>query len=84
MEPLQSFLYNNPFVWWPTPEYTERAHLTHFMRRHNIPDFDTLMKRSTDDIAWFTEAVLDYLGIEFYEPYTQIVDLSRGPQWPRW
>ncbi|NPA31674.1 MAG: AMP-binding protein, partial [Chloroflexi bacterium] len=54
------------------------------MRRHNIPDYDTLMQRSTDDIAWFTEAVLDYLGIEFYEPYTQIVDLSRGPQWPRW
>ncbi len=79
-----SFLYHNPFVWHPTPEYTDRAHLTHFMRRHGIPDYPTLMQRSTDDIAWFTEAVLEYLGIEFYEPHTQIVDLSRGPQWPRW
>ncbi len=80
----ESFLYHNPFVWHPTPEYVDRAHLTHFMRRHGIPDYATLMERSTQDIAWFTEAVLEYLGIEFYEPYTQIVDLSRGPQWPRW
>ncbi len=80
----ESFLYNNPIVWYPTPEYTDRAHLTRFMKQHGIPDYASLMQRSTEDIAWFTEAVLEYLGIEWYEPYTQVVDLSRGPQWPRW
>lgn len=42
------------------------------------------MERSTTDIAWFWDAVMEDLGIEFYEPYTQIVDLSRGIQWPKW
>lgn len=74
----------NRFVWHPTPEYVERAHLTQFMRRYNIPDFETLMRRSVEDIAWFTEAVLEYLDIRFYEPYTQVVDLSRGKPWPKW
>jgi acetyl-CoA synthetase len=81
---VQSFEFGGKIVWQPTPDYVERAHLTHFMRQHNIENFDTLMQRSTDDVAWFTEAVLKYLQIEFYEPYTQVVDLSSGIQWPHW
>jgi acetyl-CoA synthetase len=54
------------------------------MRRHNIQDFAELLQRSTEDIAWFTGAVLDYLDIRFYQPYSQVVDLSRGIAWPRW
>lgn len=54
------------------------------MRLHGIADFPELMLRSTQDIAWFTEAVLNYLDILFYKPYTQVVDLSRGKPWARW
>lgn len=54
------------------------------MRLHGIADFPELMLRSTQDIAWFTEAVLNYLDILFYKPYTQVIDLSRGKPWPRW
>ncbi|MBI5933344.1 MAG: AMP-binding protein [Chloroflexi bacterium] len=54
------------------------------MRQHGIADFDALMKRSTEDVAWFTDAVLKYLDIEFYEPYSQVVDLSGGIQLPKW
>jgi acetyl-CoA synthetase len=42
------------------------------------------MKRSTEDVAWFTDALLKYLEIEFYEPYSQVVDLSGGIQLPKW
>lgn len=79
-----TFEFGGEIVWRPTPEYIERAHLTAFMRQHGIQDYDELMRRSTEDIAWFTEAVLQYLDIQFYEPYTQIVDFSRGIQWPKW
>lgn len=72
------------FVWHPTPDDIENAHLTKFMRQHEITDFDGLISRSTSDIAWFTEAILEYLKIEFYEPYQQVVDLSRGYAWPQW
>jgi len=54
------------------------------MDRHGLATFEDLIARSTTDIAWFWEAVFENLDIEFYEPYTQIVDLSRGIQWPRW
>ncbi len=72
------------FVWEPTPEYVDRAHLTRFMQAHGIATFDDLMDRSTSDVAWFTDALLKYLDIRFREPYREVVDLSRGIAWPRW
>ena len=79
-----SFEFGGDIVWEPTPDYIERANLTRFMRQHGINDFSELMRRSTDDVAWFTEAVLKFLDIQFYEPYSQVVDLSEGIQFPNW
>lgn len=78
------FDFGGEVVWKPTSEYIERANLTRFMRDYGIADFDELMSRSTGDVAWFTEAVLEFLGIEFYRPYSQVVNLSEGIQFPEW
>jgi acetyl-CoA synthetase len=71
-------------VWEPGSDYTERAHLTHFMRQHSLDNFEALMERSTSDVSWFTEALLDYLDIQFTQPYSKVVDLSQGIAWPKW
>jgi acetyl-CoA synthetase len=80
----ETFDFGGPVVWQPTPEYTRDAHISRFMRLHAIPSFDRLLQRSTQDVAWFTDAVLRYLDIRFDQPYTRVLDLSRGPAWPRW
>src|SRR5687768_2055874 len=80
----EQFTFGGDTVWQPTPEYIERAHLTAFMRQHGIKEFDALMSRSTVDIAWFTDAILNYLDIQFYKPYSKVVDLSEGIQFPKW
>ncbi|MFW9805106.1 MAG: AMP-binding protein [Candidatus Thorarchaeota archaeon] len=54
------------------------------MKIHGISNFDELMKRSTEDVAWFTDALLKFLNIEFYKPYDEVVDLSKGIAWPIW
>jgi len=78
------FDFGGDVVWKPTTDYIEHANLTRFMRQYGITDFDELMHRSTDDIAWFTDAVLKFLDIQFYKPYSQVVDLSEGIQFPKW
>ena len=78
------FHFGGEIVWRPTSDYIEQAHLTHFMRQHHIADFAELLRRSTEDVAWFTDALLKYLDIQFYQPYTQVIDLSRGIAWPCW
>jgi acetyl-CoA synthetase len=71
-------------VWSPSEDYVERANITRFMRAHDIGSYDELVKRSQADIEWFWDAVVQDLDIEFYEPYTQVLDTSGGIPWARW
>jgi acetyl-CoA synthetase len=78
------FSFSGEFIWRPTSDYIDQANLTHFIHQHKLTDFNTLMQRSTIDVAWFTEAILHYLDIQFYTPYSQVLDISQGIAWPRW
>jgi acetyl-CoA synthetase len=80
----ENLTYQSEFVWQPSADYINQSHLTRFIRQNNLDDFNDLMVRSTQDPAWFTESVLRYLDIQFYKPYSQVLDLSRGIAWPRW
>ncbi len=80
----EEFTFGGQIVWRPTAEQIARTRLKQFMNAHGIGTLDELLRRSTSDIAWFWDAVLKDLQIEFYEPYTQVVDLSRGVPWARW
>jgi acetyl-CoA synthetase len=80
----ETFEFGGEIIWRPSSEQVQQANLTGFMKLHGIETFDELMKRSTEDVAWFTDALLKYLNIEFYEPYEQVVDLSKGIAWPQW
>ena len=71
-------------MWRPSEDYVERANVTRFMRAHGIESYEDLVRRSVDDIAWFWDAVVQDLGIEFFRPYTQVVDTSRGIEWSTW
>ena len=71
-------------VWSPTEEYVDRANVTRFMRDHGIETYDELVRRSTEDVAWFWDAVVRDLDIEFLEPYADVLDTSRGPEWATW
>jgi len=81
---MDEFKFGGEIVWQPSPDYLENARLTEFMKIHHIRDFDDLMQRSTQDVAWFTDAVLKFLDIQFYTPYSEVVDLSNGIAWPKW
>ncbi len=81
---METFEFGGEIVWRPTPEHIAHSNLKRFMDRHGIASFDELMQRSTRDVAWFWDAVLRELDVQFYTPYSQIVDLSRGIAWPEW
>lgn len=71
-------------VWQPSEKYVERANVTRFMRAHGIETVTQLVRRSRDDFAWFWDALVQDLGIEFLHPYERVVDTSRGIEWARW
>lgn len=54
------------------------------MQRYGITDYSTLYERSIGEMEWFWGAALDEMGIEWACPYTRVLDLSKGIQWPQW
>ena len=80
----ENFEFGGSVVWKPSKDNVERANLTRFMKLHGIETFDELQQRSTEDVGWFTDAILKFLDIQFYQSYSEVVDLSRGIVWPRW
>ena len=78
------FPFGQKTVWQPNPEWVEQSNLKKFMDRHNLPTYDELFKKSVAEIDWFWQAVLQDLDIQFYQPYSRIVDLKDGIQFPRW
>ena len=79
---LDGDLFAADVVWTPSAEDISRSNLKAFMDRYGLNSFEELLERSCDDVEWFTEAVLEFLDIRFQQPYSQILDLSRGIQFP--
>jgi acetyl-CoA synthetase len=71
-------------IWRPTPEVLDRANVVRLMRSCGIEDYPELLRRSQEEPAWFWPAVVEDLGLEFFEPWEQVVDRSRGPEWATW
>jgi acetyl-CoA synthetase len=78
------FPFGQSVVWEPNPAWCAASNLQHFMARHGIATYADLHRRAAADGAWFWDAVLQDLGIEFYRPYARILDLQVGVQLPRW
>jgi len=91
----------------PSEDFVEAANVTQFMREHDIDDYDELIRRTTTDIEgveasgvdWFWDEIVDYLDVDFFEPYDAVRDdsgarrapdnangeaVSGGPQFTDW
>jgi acetyl-CoA synthetase len=62
----------------------ERANVSRLMRRHGFEDYRELVARSHEDPEWFWPAAIEDMGLEFSQPWSEVVDRSRGPEWCRW
>lgn len=71
-------------AWSPDEATRERAQLTRFLRFTGHPDFESMYRWSVAQPGPFTDAVLRFLDIPFHRPYDEVLDLSRGPEWPQW
>ena len=71
-------------VWRPDEQTLGHANVVRLMRRHGFATYRELVARSIDEPEWFWAAAVEDLGLEFFEPWQQVVDLSRGPEWATW
>ena len=81
---MDHFDFGGEIMWRPDAATIEAANLTAFMRRYHIGSYDELLKRSTDDIGWFWDAVIRDMEFVFDRAYEKMLDLSGGIEWPKW
>ncbi|RQG93370.1 AMP-binding protein [Natrarchaeobius chitinivorans] len=76
----------------PDDRFAESTNVAAFMHEYDIDDYDALIERTTTDredlaesgLEWFWDEVVDYLDIEFDEPYDAVRDDTEGPQFTDW
>jgi acetyl-CoA synthetase len=78
------FPFNQTVAWHPNQKWIDESNLAAFMKREGIGSYDELLQKATDDVAWFWDAAIADLGIEFSRPYDQVVDLSDDFRFPKW
>ena len=71
-------------IWSPDAERLERASLTRLMRRCGVADYEALRAFALRDMESYWRAVVADLGIPFRKPFERVLDVSAGPEWPRW
>src|SRR5665213_2574346 len=71
-------------VWQPDGATLEHANATRLVRRAGVADYDALVRRSVEEPSWFWPLVVEDLGLEFSQPWTDVFDDSRGPEWTTW
>jgi len=54
------------------------------MRRLGCASFHELQRLSVEQPERFWPEVVEDLGLEFAQPWEQVVDTSRGPEWATW
>jgi acetyl-CoA synthetase len=71
-------------VWRPDEGTIEHANVTRLVRRAGVADYAELQRRSVEEPEWFWPLVVEDLGLEFAEPWSRVLDDSRGPEWTTW
>jgi acetyl-CoA synthetase len=71
-------------VWRPDPDIARDTNVGRFMAAHEMASFDELLRRSVAEPEWFWDAVVEFLGLPFAEPYSKVLDTSDGVPWARW
>ena len=77
-------LAQQPIVWRPDAERLRRSRMLAFARHHGLHNYDSLVERAARDPEWFWGAIDEELDLRWTTPYTRVLDLARGPAWPRW
>ena len=65
-------------IWTPSDEVRERSNALRLARRLGFDGYHDLHRFSVEEPEEFWPAVVEDLGLEFAEPWQQVVDTSRG------
>lgn len=73
-------------IWKPYGDYITKSNIKRFMDKHRIKDYKELISKSTDEIDWFWNAMMEDCNVEWFKEYDTLLDLdaSKSFEWAKW
>ena len=71
-------------IWRPNEDFLTNSHVARLMKKLGIADHREFLKWSVEDVRRFWEVVLEDMGLDWYRPYDELLDLSGGFPWAKW
>ncbi len=72
------------WIWEPGRAWIEATNVQRFLRRLGLAEREEFLEFSRNEPERFWDAMVRETGIEWFEPYSKVLDDSRGPEWCRW
>lgn len=71
-------------VWFPSTEFIKTTNIAKAMTELNIDNYQKFHEWSVKNYEDFWQLAINKLNIQFAQPYSKIVDLSKGVETPAW
>lgn len=71
-------------AWRPTPDHVRGSHVRRLMDRKGFAHFEDLLVWSIEDVEAFHAEAFRDLGVQWYHPYREVLDLTAGIAHARW
>jgi acetyl-CoA synthetase len=71
-------------IWEPSRESIESTNVWRFLRRLGCAGREDFLTFSQQEPERFWGEIMREMGVDWFEPYRQVMDASRGPEWTRW
>src|SRR5215475_8533965 len=71
-------------IWNPSREFVEAANVWRFMQRLGFRDSEAFLPFSSEQPERFWPEILQEMKVEWFEPFTKVLDASRGVEWTQW
>ncbi|MBC7140439.1 MAG: AMP-binding protein [Defluviimonas sp.] len=68
----------------PDSDIQRSSTLAAFLDDCGIDSYEDLARRANAEPDWFWGRIIDHAGVRFSRPYTQLRDISQGPESIRW
>ena len=90
---LHQLLHNTVFAdwkgqaapaWFPGEDEIEQTNVVAVMRELNLDAYEEFHSWSVHHRADFWELMIERLGIQFHRKFSEVMDLSKGDEFPRW
>ena len=71
-------------IWRPNEDFLNNSNVARLMKKNGLSGYRELIDWSVADISRFWKTALEDMGVDWYRPYDQLLDMSGGFPWAKW